>query len=113
MSSKGKIIVQNKETIENVCLKRLAKGTSIDTPTGKIPVQDLRPGMAIWTIGTDGGRAAAVVLSVTRVPVPPNHQVVRMKLETGGVLIASPEHPLIDGRSLSEIRAGDEMGGIK
>lgn len=113
VSAAGEITVQKREAVGNTCPKCLAEGALIDTPKGEVAVQDLRQGMAIWTLDSDGSRIPGVVQSVVRVPVPPNHEVVRMELDNGRVLLASPEHPLPDGRSIGRLQTGDAVYGIR
>ncbi len=43
--------------------------------------------------------------------MPATHQVVRLALEDGRIVRASPGHPLVDGRKLGDIRAGDVVDG--
>lgn len=113
ISTAGDIKVEQRETVWNTCPKCLAEGTLIDTPDGEIPVQDLRPGTQVWTTDARGNRVAAPVLSVVRTPVPSDHQVMRLRLENGRVLVASPGHPLPDGRSIGEIMPGQSIAGVR
>lgn len=111
ISAGGVISVQHRETLWNTCPKCLSYGTRIDTPQGEVSVQDLRPGMPIWSVDKDGTRIAVVVASVIRVPVPLDHEVVRVRLDNGRLLIASPAHPLADGRLIGQLQSGDEIPG--
>lgn len=52
------------------------------------------------------------LLRVQRTPVA-NHQVVRLRLETGATLEISAPHPLADGRNIGELQAGDVVGGVR
>lgn len=113
ITSSGEIKVLHRESVWNDCPKCLAEGTRIATPEGEVAVQDLQPGMPVWTVGKDGSRFAAVVESVVRVPVPLNHEVVRMKLENGRTLVASPEHPLPDGGTIGRLQPGDAVTGSR
>ena len=113
ITADGQITVQKRETVWNTCPKCLARGTRIDTPNGEVPVQDLRPGMAVWTVDIEGNRLAATVQSIVRVPVPANHEVVRMLLENGRTLYASPEHPTPDGSSIGALQGGDILDGLR
>lgn len=89
----------------------LARGTRIATPGGEVPIEDVRVGMQVWSIDGAGSRFAATVALVGRTPVPASHQVVRLILEDGRVVRASPGHPLADGRPLGTIRVGDRVDG--
>ena len=89
----------------------LARGTRIATPGGEIAVEDVRVGMQVWSIDAAGRRFAAAVEEVGRTPVPATHEVVRLGLDDGRVVRASPGHPLPDGRLLGSVRAGDRVDG--
>jgi len=89
----------------------LARGTRIATPDGDVLVEELSPGMPVWTVDADGNRMAAIILRVGSAPVPATHQVVRLTLDDGRTLSASPGHPLPDGRRLGDLRRGDQVDG--
>ena len=89
----------------------LARGTRIATPTGDLAVEEVRVGMTVWGIGADGRRQAVTVRQVGRTPVPSTHEVIRLVLDDGRVLRASPGHPLLDGRVMADLRARDVVDG--
>ena len=89
----------------------LARGTRIATPVGEVAVEDIRVGASVWSIDGSGRRSVATVRSIGRTPVPATHEVVRLVLDDGRVLRASPGHPLPDGRALGTIRSGDRVDG--
>jgi hypothetical protein len=89
----------------------LSGSTLISTPDGAMPVRDLREGMSIWTTDEKGVRRAAKILKTSRVAVGADHQMVRLKLEDGRELLASPGHPVADGRTLGSLREGDIVDG--
>jgi hypothetical protein len=89
----------------------LSKGTLIDTPGGPLPVEQLRPGMAVWTLDSTGQRAAAVVLQSAVTPVPWSFRMLRISLSDGRSLTASPGHSAADGRALASFRPGDILDG--
>jgi Hint domain len=89
----------------------LARGTRIATPDGEVSVEDVRVGMHVWSIDATGRRFVAIVARIGRTPVPPTHEVVRLVLDDGRVLQASPGHPLADGRLLGTLMAGDSVDG--
>lgn len=81
----------------------LSADTLIDTPSGQIPIQQLRKGMPVWTINKSGARVAAIVSSASKTPVEPNHRMVRLLLGDGRQLLVSPGHPTIDGRTAGSL----------
>jgi hypothetical protein len=92
---------------EPVCPICLARGTRIGTPQGDVAVEDVRVGMPVWSIDEAGRRIVASVVRIGQTVVPATHRVVRLALEDGRVLTASPGHPLADGRLLADIKVGD------
>jgi hypothetical protein len=113
ISASGDITIQKRETVWNVCPKCLAAGTLIDTPGGEVAVQDLRPGMPVWTSDGKGTRMAGVVEQVVRLAVPSDHDVIRIQLENGRVLSMSAEHPLPDGRTAGRLAAGETISALR
>jgi hypothetical protein len=89
----------------------LARGTRIATPGGDVAIEDIRVGMRVWLIDEAGRRVVETVLRIGQTPVPDTHEVVRLVLDDGRVVRASPGHPLADGRRLGTIRAGDRVAG--
>jgi hypothetical protein len=67
--------------------------------------------MRVWSIDGEGGRVVATVIRIGRTPVPASHLMVRLRLDDGRLLDASPGHPLADGRRLATIRLGDVVDG--
>ena len=91
----------------------LAGGTGIDTPNGYITVADLRVGMEVWTVDASGARVAAVIHKVANNAAPEDHHMVDVVLDDGRRLLASPGHPLADGRTLQELVPGDRVDGAQ
>ena len=89
----------------------LAAATLISTPTGDVRVTDVKPGMLVWTVATDGGRVAAPVIEVGSVEVPAGHMMVHLVLADGRELLASPGHRTADGRQLGSLASGDALDG--
>jgi hypothetical protein len=89
----------------------LAEDTLIDAPAGPVPVKDVREGMIVWTLTRAENREAVPVLSVAKVPVPTGHRMVQLRLSDGRELLASPGHPLADGRILGSLAVGEEVDG--
>lgn len=85
----------------------LAKNTLIDTPAGKIPVQDLIEGTLVWTASRSGERTLGFVIKTSKTQVPADHQMVELILNDGRKVLVSPGHPTIDGRTLGDLMTGD------
>jgi hypothetical protein len=111
INGKGEITVEQRTHSIATCPICLAEGTLIDTPSGPVPVQDLRPGMLVWTEHRAGGRVAKRVLQIGKTVVPSTHQVVHLILDDGRELWVSPGHPTADGRRVGQLRAGDQLDG--
>jgi hypothetical protein len=89
----------------------LAAGVRIATPSGEIPVQELRVGMAVWTTDPLGRRIAGVVLNTGHMEAPLGHEVTRLTLADGRMVVASPGHPTADDRMVGDLRVGDGFNG--
>jgi hypothetical protein len=89
----------------------LAAGTLIATPHGDVRVTDIRVGMIVWTVGSDGARIAEPVVMVGSTEVPSTHLMVHLRLADGRELLASPGHRTADGRPLGSLSAGDALDG--
>lgn len=109
----GTVVVSQKEPVFGDCPRCLALGTQIDTPNGPIAVQDLKVGMVVWTADAAGNRRATTVLKTARTPVPAGSMLVRLVLDDGRSLLASPAHPSGDRRVLGELRLGDWLDGSR
>jgi len=84
------------------------------SPAGRLSFRELSNGVVIidqWSLRLGVERRAPGRTLVGRTPVPASHQVVRLILEDGRVVRASPGHPLADGRPLGTIRVGDRVDG--
>jgi hypothetical protein len=91
----------------------LAAATLIATPNGDVAVTNVRPGMLVWTAGSDGRRVAARVVEIGSMEVPSGHLMVHLRLADGRELLASPGHRTADGRPLGSLAMGDEVNGSK
>jgi hypothetical protein len=76
-----------------------------------VPVEQLHKGMFVWTVGESGRRIKAVVVDTVSTPVPLLFQVVRITLNDGRVVAASPGHPTADRRALGDYQVGDILDG--
>ena len=93
-----------------ICLSR---GTLIDTPNGRVKVEQLSVGDLVWTVDEEGRRVAMPLLRVGSTPVPGSHRVVHIVLDDGRQLWVSPGHPLADGRTAGELRVSDLVDGAR
>ena len=106
-------IALEEESFLTSCPICLARGTMIDTPTGLVPVESLRPGDLVWTIDSAGIRVAMPLLRTGSTPVPATHEVVHLVLDDGRELWLSPGHPLTDGRTAGDLRTRDLIDGAR
>jgi len=113
IDGQGNITVQQREQSFAACPICLAAGTLIDTPTGSIPVQDIRPGTLVWTVDDSGARIAAPVIKTGKTVVPASHQVIHVVLADGRELFVSPGHPTADGRTAGSLQVGDSLDGVE
>jgi hypothetical protein len=107
----GKITVLKREPSFNTYPICLARGTLIDTPGGPVPVERLYKGMAVWTVDDSGKRIVALVVQTAVTSVPSSFQVVRLRLNDGRTVTASPGHPTAEGRALGDYQVGDTLDG--
>jgi hypothetical protein len=89
----------------------LAEDTLIETPLGAIPVQQLKAGMAIWSVNLAGERIAEIVVKASKTPVPATHRVIHLRFEDGREVFVSPGHPTIDGRRVGDLKVGEFYNG--
>jgi len=91
----------------------LAVGTRIATPLGEIAIERLRVGDVVWTSDARGERIRAPLVAVGSTPVPVTHLVVRVALDDGRVVFASPGHPTAEGRRIGDLVAGDALDSAR
>jgi hypothetical protein len=89
----------------------LARGTRIATPSGDVPVEDLKVGDVVWTLDAAGARVALPLIDIGSTPVPATHRVVALRLSDGRAVNVSPGHPTADGRKVGDLVAGDFYDG--
>jgi hypothetical protein len=111
IDGQGNIHIESKDSTFATCPICLALGTSIETPNGSVPVQDLQVGDKVWTLSPGGTRISAPIIEVGHMPVPATHRMVHVVLGDGRSLWASPGHPLPDGQRIGELQAGDVLDG--
>jgi len=96
---------------EPMCPICLARGTLIDTPNGPVAVERLRVGDPMWTVDRQGRHVAGTVIARGSTRAPQDHAVIRLQLEDGRAVTASPGHPLADDRLIGDLRVGDLVDG--
>ncbi len=92
--------------------KCLSSSTSIETPSGKINVKELKVGDEVSSLDINNKKSSAKILKISKTFVV-GHNVIHLKLEDGRELYASAEHPIIDGRTLGELNIGDGLDNSK
>ena len=114
ISDHGRIDVELREPSAGPnCPICLSRGTLIDTPGGTVPVERIRAGDLVWTIGADGLRTAAEVALTASTRAPTTHRVVHLVMADGREAWVSPGHPTADGRSVGALRVGDPLDGSR
>jgi hypothetical protein len=111
VTATGKITITKREPSFNSCPICLSKGTMIDTPVGMISVENLKPGMMVWTLDENGQKVAAPIRRTTMTPVPTAFELLTITLEDGRVVTASPRHPTADGGLLGTLKTGNPLDG--
>ena len=91
----------------------LAENTLIDTPFGKVAVEDLREGAPVWTVNTFGARVLGVVTMTGKTQVGADHKMVNLVLHDGRTLLVSPGHKTIHGGDIGGLAEGDRYDGAQ
>ncbi len=113
IDTSGEIQVTSRKPSINTCPICLVKGTLIETPQGQIPVEQLVQGMTVWTLDDAGQRVAAEIIETAVTAVPIDFQVVRIKLDDGRSVTASPQHPSATGKAIADYQKGDVLDGAR
>jgi hypothetical protein len=107
----GQIQVTKEETSFNTCPICLTAGTLIDTPEGQLPIEQLQPGMMVWTQNDSHRLSAVQVIKTASTAVPAGFLVIRIVLADGRNLAASPGHPTTSLIPLGNYKIGDNLDG--
>jgi hypothetical protein len=89
----------------------LSGDTRIGMPNGDLLVRDVRKGMKVWTINTNGQKMESVILLAGKTRAPVGHKVVHIKLSDSRELYASFGHKVADGRKAGDLVVGDILQG--
>jgi hypothetical protein len=94
------------------CQCRCAAAWSpVATPNGLRRIADLRVGDLVYTVD-HGERVVAPIARVNRRPVS-HHALVRVTLESGGVVEMSDGHPTANGGRFDALSAGQRLGAAE
>jgi hypothetical protein len=109
--SHGAITISDRVPEILTCPVCLAVGTRIDTPSGQIAVEELRPDMLAWTLDAHGRRIAMPILAVNSVRAPAGHLMTHLSFSDGRELSVSPGHPTADGHQVNQLVSGGAYDG--
>jgi hypothetical protein len=113
IDASGGITVTGREPAFLTCPICLAADTLIGTPSGQIPVQDVRAGTIVWTLDSSDNRVSMPVAMIARRPVGNGARLILIKLADGRQIFASPGHPTADRRLLGDLLNGDFLDGSR
>lgn len=91
----------------------LAANTEIETPHGSVQVDQIEPGMVVWSTDRRGRRIRVKVLRVHHARVPADHMMVRLRLADGRHVLVSLGHPLPSGQPVDTLVAGERFEGTR
>jgi Hint domain len=111
IAANGVITVTSTTPSINTCPICLAAGTLIDTPNGPVAVEKLQQGMTVYTQDAAGKKITGVIIATASAQSPTGFQIIRIALNDGRVVSASPGHPTTDGRTVGELKVGDTLDG--
>jgi len=105
----GEITITKQEPSFNTYPICLSRGILIDTPTGPLPVEQMQTGTLVLTLDSSGNRVAVPVIETSSTFVPLMFRVVRLTLDDGRFVTASPGHPTSEWRPLGDYLPGDSL----
>lgn len=103
----GRIAVRERTLTIGTCPICLSGDTWIATDVGEVRVSELDERDRVWSLDAAGEWTLAAVLRTVWVPTPPGHELVRLRLADGREVLASPGHPLANGRRIGDLAPGD------
>lgn len=83
----------------------------ISTPTGLVPIKNLKVGDYVWTVDKVGNRVVMVITMTTRTPVKDNHKMLHIILSDGREIFVSAYHPTITGKPVICLNRGQFFDG--
>jgi hypothetical protein len=109
----GKIEILKREPCFNTYPICLVKGTKITTLYGPVAIEDMQPGMAIWSLDDSGNRIVANIIKTSITPVTESFLVVELKLTDGRTVTVSPGHPTAEDCAIGDYQVGDYLDGAR
>lgn len=106
-------IFTKKTDFNRPCPICLAAGSLIDTPLGRVAVNELKAGMLVWSVDKYGNRVVRVVAKISKTPVPPTFEIARLMFADGREIFVSPGHPTNDGRAVGDLIVGEFYDGAR
>jgi hypothetical protein len=69
--------------------------------------------MTVWSLDRSGKRIASMITKTAATPVPLPFRAVRIELNDGRSVTASPGHPTAEGRAIVDYQVGDRLDGAQ
>ena len=86
-------------------------GAMIDTPFGRVPIEDLSVGDPVQSMGDHEKIITVAISEIRKVPVSPGHVMRGLHLSDDSMTWLSKCHPLSDGRPIEALKEGDRYNG--
>ncbi len=90
----------------------LTENTTIDTPSGQVPIKYIREGDIIWTSDIYAHKQIAKIIKTTKTQVK-NHQVSHIVLDDDREINISPNHPMTNDKPIGSVLIGDTIDNSK
>lgn len=88
----------------------LSADSEIATPNGEMNIKDIKEGMTVLSKNSQGDTVPSEVVKTNSVFVG-NIQIVDLRLADGRELFASPNHPTYDGKTIGDLKVGENYDG--